>query len=126
MTHKQVIVLRRDLQCRKGKMCAQSAHASLKAILDICEKQDDKLILNLDDRLKPWIMGLFKKICVGVDSEQELISIYESAKSAGLICSIITDSGLTEFNGVPTLTAVAVGPDTSDKIDLITGHLKLM
>ena len=126
MTHKQVIVLRTDLKCRKGKMCVQAAHASLKAILDLCTKDDDTLTLHLDDRLKPWIEGLYKKICVGVDSEQELIDIYEKAKSAGLICSIITDVGLTEFNGIPTLTAVAIGPDTSDKIDLITGNLKLL
>ena len=126
MDYKQVIIIRRDLKMRTGKAVAQGAHASLKAILDICSKTDDTLILHMDERSKPWIMGLFKKICVGVNSEQELLEIYANAKSAGLICSIITDSGLTEFNGVPTLTAVAVGPDSSEKIDLITGHLKLM
>ena len=126
MDHKQVIVLRNDLKCRKGKMCVQAAHASLKAILDLCTKNDNTLTLYMDDRLKPWIEGLYKKICVGVNNEQELLDIYADAQAAGLICSIITDSGLTEFNGVPTLTAVAVGPDTSDKIDLITGHLTLL
>ena len=126
MDHKQVIVLRKDLQCRKGKLCVQAAHASLKAILDICTKNDNTLTLQLDDRLKPWIEGLYKKICVGVNSEHELLDIYANAQAAGLICSIITDSGLTEFNGIPTLTAVAIGPDTSDKIDLVTGHLKLL
>ena len=126
MDYKQVIIIRRDLKMRTGKAVAQGAHASLKAILDICSKTDDTLTLHMDERSKPWIMGLFKKICVGVNSEQELLEIYANAKSAGLICSIITDSGLTEFNGVPTLTAVAVGPDSSEKIDLITGHLKLM
>jgi len=124
-THKQVIVVRKDLNMRKGKIAAQAAHASLKAILDLCHKDGDNLTLHMDDRLKPWITGLFKKICVSVNSEAELINIYQQALDAGLICSIIKDSGLTEFNGVPTLTTVAVGPDRADKIDAITGKLSL-
>jgi len=65
-------------------------------------------------------------VCVSVDSEEELVDVYNKAKTAGLICSIIQDAGLTEFNGVPTLTCVAVGPDRSDKIDAITGKLPLL
>ena len=34
MEHKQMIVLRKDLNMRKGKMIAQGAHASLKVLLD--------------------------------------------------------------------------------------------
>ena len=41
-------------------------------------------------------------------------------------CSIIRDSGFTEFNGVPTLTAVAIGPDYPEVIDPLTKHLKLL
>ena len=66
------------------------------------------------------------KICVGVDSEQELIDIYNKAKAVGIICSLITDAGLTQFNGTPTKTVVAIGPDESEKIDKITGGLKLL
>jgi len=124
--YKQVIVIRKDLKCRKGKMCTQAAHASLKAILDLCYRNGDLLTLNMDDRIKPWIEGLFKKICVSVNSEQELLDVYQQAIDAGLICSLIRDSGLTEFNGIPTLTVVAVGPDRSDKIDPITGKLPLL
>jgi len=38
---------------------------------------------------------------------------------------LITDNGTTEFNSVPTNTCIAIGPDYSDKIDMITKHLKL-
>ena len=31
---KQVIVIRKNLNMRKGKMCAQAAHASMKVIID--------------------------------------------------------------------------------------------
>jgi len=35
MEVKQVIVLRKDLQMRKGKMIAQGAHASMKVFFDL-------------------------------------------------------------------------------------------
>lgn len=126
MEHKQVIIMRKDLNMRKGKLVAQGAHASLGAILGECAQDGDKLVLDLkDERMAPWLTGRFKKICVYVNSEEELLEIYNTALTAGLICSIIKDSGLTEFHGVPTLTAVAVGPDREDRIDAVTKHLPL-
>ena len=73
-----------------------------------------------------WINGLFTKVCVGVDSEEELLAIYEKAKEEDIPCALIQDAGLTEFDGVPTYTAVAVGPDDVTEVDLVTGHLKLL
>ena len=67
----------------------------------------------------------FAKIVVQVENEEELVAIYEKAKIAGLESHLITDSGATEFHGVPTKTAVGIGPDYSEKTDLITGNLKL-
>jgi PTH2 family peptidyl-tRNA hydrolase len=126
MEHKQVIVMRKDLNMRKGKLVAQGAHASMGAILGQCKKVDTLLVLDLaDERMAPWLTGRFKKICVYVNSEAELVEVYDKAKEAGLICSLIKDAGLTEFNGVATLTAVAVGPDREDKVDAITKHLPL-
>ena len=112
----QVIVMRKDLNMRKGKMVAQGAHASLSAIL---ENQSD-------ERVKTWLSGVFTKICVCVNSEEELLQVYEYARSAGHICSLIKDSGLTEFNGVPTLTCCAIGPATKEELHDHTGHLKLL
>lgn len=123
---KQVIVMRKDLNMRKGKMVAQGAHASWKAILNIAEYNDTTLVIPLTDDIKPWLTENFKKICVSVDSEKELLEIYENAKNAHILCGLITDSGLTEFNGVPTNTCIAVGPGRSEEIDKICGHLKLL
>ena len=67
----------------------------------------------------------FAKIVVQVENEEELVAIYEKAKIAGLESHLITDCGATEFHGVPTKTAVGIGPDYSEKTDLITGNLKL-
>ncbi len=138
-TTKQVIVIRKDLNMRKGKMVAQGAHASMAVILNAMQQRsipsdfhrdmdnDQGLFLRLDDNqaLQDWINGRFTKICVSVNSEQELLDIYEAAQNAGLLCSLIKDAGLTEFKE-PTYTAVAIGPDYSENIDKITGKLPLL
>ena len=38
----------------------------------------------------------------------------------------ITDAGKTEFHGIPTLTALSVGPANIDKFIGITDHFKLL
>lgn len=125
---KQVIVLRKDLNMRKGKMVSQGAHASMKAILDWSIYEGNGLLTELPkgSALESWLNGLFTKICVSVDSEEELVDLYNKAMKAGLMVSMITDAGLTEFNGVHTKTCIAIGPDWSDEIDPITKHLKLL
>ena len=125
--YKQVIVLRKDLNMRKGKMIAQGAHASMAAILNLCSKNEKgEMIIPNDLRIMPWLSGRFKKIAVSVNSEAELLAIYEKAQQEGLVCALIQDAGLTEFGGVATYTAVAVGPDEENKINVVTGHLPLL
>ena len=133
METKQVIVLRKDLNMRKGKMVAQGAHASMKVFFDLMRhigrsgKNDGTSYqLDITPEMENWMDGSFTKVCVGVNSEEELYAIYERAKSSGLPCSIITDAGKTEFNGVPTRTAVAIGPAEVEKVDAITGKLTLL
>jgi PTH2 family peptidyl-tRNA hydrolase len=60
-----------------------------------------------------------------VPDEAGLLRVYEAAREAGLEVNLITDSGRTEFHGVPTMTAVALGPDYDEKIDPVTGGLEL-
>jgi PTH2 family peptidyl-tRNA hydrolase len=130
--YKQVIILRKDLNMRKGKMVAQGAHASVAAITQHAFKADGKdesvdfLCIPLTPDIKYWLNDHFTKITAGVDSEEELVKLYEQAKEAGIRCSMIVDSGHTEFKLIPTKTAVAIGPDEVSKIDKITGHLKLI
>jgi PTH2 family peptidyl-tRNA hydrolase len=128
---KQIICIRKDLNMRRGKQIAQGSHACLKAILDLMVKLspvEDEITLNYSDKpyLKDWLEGKFTKICVSVNSEEELLEIYNKAKNKGLICSLITDAGLTEFGGVPTITCCAIGPGWDIEINDITGHLSLL
>lgn len=129
---KQVIVLRKDLGMRKGKMVAQGAHASMKAILDQAFSLNQQYVdgahitIPCERPMFEWITGIFTKVCVSVDSEEELLEIYNKADAACIPCSLIQDAGLTEFDGVPTYTAVAVGPAYNEDVDEITSHLTLL
>lgn len=128
---KQVIVIRKDLNMRKGKMVAQGAHASMKVFFDRMEKSPwtfpgPSYLAVFTEAMAEWFDGMFTKICVYVNSEEELLNIYNKAKAADIPCSLIQDAGLTEFDGVPTYTAVAVGPDYNEKIDPVTGGLPLL
>jgi peptidyl-tRNA hydrolase, PTH2 family len=53
------------------------------------------------------------------------VDLHEAALARGLRSHLIRDSGRTEFSGVPTLTALAIGPDIADTIDQVTGHLTI-
>ena len=129
---KQVIVVRKDLKMRKGKIGAQCAHASMAVLCNEMEKEAlpaDKelwgLILDMDEPLYYWLSGIFTKVVVYCNSEEELLELYEKAKDRELLCSLIQDAGRTEFNGVPTYTCIAIGPDEGDIVDEVTGHLPL-
>ena len=141
MKVKQVIVMRKDLNMRKGKMIAQGAHASMMVLLneitfrkmrgplfniiDISYTHGEMFLLGNNPMLA-WLDEKFTKVCVSVDSEAELDAIYKAAQDANLKCAMVTDAGLTEFNGVPTKTCCAIGPNWDVDIDPITGHLKLL
>lgn len=132
MTVKQIIVMRDDLNMRKGKMTAQGAHASMAVLLNqgsfIEAAADSRFVLEFDTNspLHQWLTGAFTKICVRVSSEEQLVEVYEAARDRGLPCALITDSGKTEFNGVPTKTCCAIGPALAEDLQPITGELKLL
>jgi len=138
---KQVIVFRKDLlkgehSIRKGKVAAQVAHASLGALLNWASRShiptktgyrgSIEFYFDNDSILDKWLNGIFTKICVMVDNEEELLKLYNKIKNESNIpCVLITDAGNTEFHGVPTNTCIGIGPWWSDEIDVFTKNLKL-
>lgn len=121
MNTKQVIVMRKDLNMRKGKMVAQGSHASIAFLTKRLKSKEP-----LTEAQNHWLENSFVKICVSVDSEQSLLEVYEKATSLGLECHLITDNGQTEFSGIPTRTCLAIGPDWVEKIDPVTENLRLL
>jgi PTH2 family peptidyl-tRNA hydrolase len=125
-TAKQVIVMRKDLGMRKGKMIAQGAHASLKIFLDRGAQAPAGYAFTTTPAMDAWLGGRFTKVCVSVDSEAALDDIVARASAAGVPCALIVDAGATEFHGVPTKTCCAIGPAWTDEVDAITGALPLL
>jgi len=126
---KQVIVVRRDLNMRKGKLAAQVAHASVKFLVENNESdRGDALLVRLTPDEASWLLGEggSTKIVVGVDTEGALQDLIFRAKLLGIEAFPIVDAGRTEFNGVPTLTCAAFGPAAAAALDELTGNLKLL
>lgn len=138
---KQVIVMRKkfiingkEVNVRKGKLIAQGCHASVNAITDLLEiknadafKVELNSVIQTDSALYNWLSDNKQtKICVYVETEEELREIHAKAKDKGLPCWLVTDLGLTEFNNVPTVTCCAIGPAWDFEVDEITGHLPLL
>lgn len=132
--------MRRDLKMRKGKIAAQAGHACVEATLMAISKQglgkdfyltrDDSWVdLNVGDKnhtpLIDWFESGVAKVCCYVDSEEELLDIYQQGKEAGFLVALVRDAGLTEFHGEPTLTCLAFEPLYPEQIDPITGKLPL-
>ena len=138
---KQVIVVRKDLNMRKGTIASQVAHASMKVLLDRMTFTDISLvippssnprfvemsmIIPKSSSLYDWLTGPFTKVVVSVNSLDELLELQAKVEEANIRNAVITDAGRTEFHGEPTVTCIAIGPDESDKIDIITGDLPLL
>jgi len=172
--------MRTDLNMRKGKMCSQSSHASMKVFFDRMESTNrlyehyfkssgvpvepmhvQGTINSFTEEMIQWMEGSFTKVVVGCGSEEELFQLQKQAEEAGIVNAIIQDNGKTEFRlecpdckgegelcifdhkeldhdkvcpkcegtgkiNKPTFTCLAIGPDEAEKIDKITGGLKLL
>jgi PTH2 family peptidyl-tRNA hydrolase len=138
---KQVIVMRKDLNMRKGKMIAQASHATMAFLTSGFAASFENAHKAYSNNKKvafyappgtfsevelDWINNSFTKICVYVESEEDLFLYHDAAQMLGIRSHLIQDAGVTEFHGVPTYTCLALGPDLNEKIDGITGELPLL
>lgn len=139
---------------KKGKMCAQSAHATLAAY--------KRAVQVKCEFLRPWELTGQPKIALKVNSEAELYACQtkinqcktlilallcsekavQAAREAGIVACTIRDAGHTQV-AADSLTAAAIGPGMcyrshllafwskhstapATEIDRITGALKLL
>lgn len=137
---KQMIVMRRDLHMRKGKIAAQAGHACVEAVLMAlcCQGRlgqvrqaapDGWVYLEHGDQdrsaLTDWFDAGVAKVCVYVDSEEELLDIAARGRGEGFAVALVRDAGLTEFHGEATYTCLAFEPLPAELIDPVTGELPL-
>ena len=135
---KQMIVMRRDLKMRKGKIAAQAGHACVEAVLMAIAREGRGadvqagdgwawLYHDEDDRtpLTDWFDAGVAKVCVYVDSEEELLVLAERGRELGFAGALVRYAGHTEFHGEPTYTCLAFEPLPAEEIDPLTGKLPL-
>ncbi len=111
---KQVILVRNDLKLKKGKLAAQVGHAAVDAMASTSQ-----------NIVKEWLASGGKKIVLKVKDLNELRKYEKDAKKEKLTTAVIVDAGLTEVKP-GTVTCMAIGPDDDNKIDKITGKLKIL
>ena len=114
MSFKQVIIIRQDLKLPKGKLAVQASHASVGA-----------MIKSHKDDISKWQAEGMKKIVLKVKDLDELLLYKRKAEDNGLVVSLITDAGHTVVEP-GTVTCLGIGPDKEEKVDKITGALKML
>jgi len=112
--YKQVIVIRTDLKLSKGKLAAQVAHGALEAF----KKTSPRI-------RAAWERQGAKKVVLKVASLASLKRLYTKACSAHLPCSLIRDAGHTELRR-GTITCLGIGPGKEERVDRVTGKLKML
>ena len=112
--YKQCLVIREDLKLSKGKAAAQAAHDSILSY-ELAAMQDRK----------NWKEQGQKKVVLKVNSLDELYYLKYGAEKHNLPVAIVEDAGLTE---IPpgTVTAIGIGPASSELIDKVTQKLELL
>jgi peptidyl-tRNA hydrolase, PTH2 family len=114
MGYKQVILVRKDLNLPAGKLAAQSSHASVESALSSSDKIVDE-----------WRKTGGKKVVLEVADLAELKKYRALAKKEKLVNALIIDAGHTTIPA-GTETCLGIGPDKEEKIDKVTGTLKIL
>jgi peptidyl-tRNA hydrolase len=99
---KQVIVLNMEVPFPLGRFSAMAAHASVGAVLEADHTDKE----------------MFTKIITKTWGEDALHKLQKKAAHLGLPSKLVEDDGY--------VAALAIGPDHSEKIDKVTGHLVLI
>ena len=118
---KMVFLVRQDLKMKAGKIAAQVAHAALGLYDDIIFGNNKYR----QEALDFWVNYGQKKIVLKVPNLETINNALKQCKNADIQYCLITDAGCTQ---IPpgSKTVLGIGPDTSEKINKITGTFKLM
>lgn len=115
--YKQAIIVRTDLKMGRGKIAVQVAHASILAA--------EEARVQKPQWHRAWMESGMAKIALKVSSLEELKMLEDEARENDLPVASVEDRGLTQ---IPpgTTTCLAIGPAPAQRVDSITGRLKLL
>ncbi len=111
--YKQVIIINNSIKMSKGKTAAQASHAAVSSFY--------QSNLNI---AKTWKREGQKKIIV-MATLSDLLKAEEACRKLKLPHALIADAGMTELEP-GTVTALGIGPDEEEKINKVTGSMKLL
>ncbi|KAI5170807.1 peptidyl-tRNA hydrolase, PTH2 family [Nematocida sp. LUAm3] len=112
---KGVVLVRTDLKMKKGKMVSQAMHGAYAAGIDAQNNAMNRV----------WSRYGFKKVALQVTSEEEMKEITKILQKQKVSVYPIVDAGRTQVEP-NTWTVTFIGPDYEEKLDKVTGHLKLL
>ncbi len=101
----------------KGKLAAQSSHASVVAY-ELVRGEYPKIAA-------AWLAEGQKKIVLKVSGESELLEYLKKIKERGIPCEIVRDAGYTQV-APGTITCFGAGPWDEKELDVVLGKLKLL
>lgn len=104
---KVVLCVRSDLRMGKGKMCAQSGHATLALYRECIRRRYPDL--------HRWLKRGQRKIAVRVQDENELKAVQKKSNAKRIPTAIIHDAGRTQVSA-GSCTVLAVGPGEIDRL----------
>ncbi|MFH1663337.1 MAG: peptidyl-tRNA hydrolase Pth2 [archaeon] len=116
MEFKQAIIVRTDLKMGKGKTAAQCSHASVEAL--------EKTRTKFPEWVENWRETGTQKVVLKVESEKELLELFEKAKKE-VPAALIKDAGRTQIEP-GSITCIGLGPAPENILDKFTGKLKLL
>jgi PTH2 family peptidyl-tRNA hydrolase len=120
--YKMAIVVRKNLNLSEGKLAGQVSHAACGCYKMAKEDEFDTL-LN-EDIAGKWFDEGQPKIILQVPTEEDLHQLVAKCILQEVPYYEVRDMGLTELEP-NTFTCIGIGPDLSDRINRITGNLKL-
>ncbi|CAB3368164.1 Hypothetical predicted protein [Cloeon dipterum] len=108
------LVVRTDLQMKKGKIAAQCCHAAVG-----CYRQ---ALRDTPELLAKWEMVGEPKIVLKCESELDMFDLHAKAMTLGFNTVLIRDAGHTQV-APGTVTALGVGPG---EVESLVKGLKLL
>jgi peptidyl-tRNA hydrolase len=123
---KQVILLRRDMKLRRAEAAALASKASMTFIIEGDESdRSGSVKVDLSGIEAEWMLGSATRIVLGVASEESMRKLLLKAEIQGVSTYEIIGASDDKAGEGIQLIAASLGPDDGDKLDLITGNLKL-
>jgi len=117
---KQVIIVRKDLRLKRAMLAALVSRASMEFLVsNNISKNPEEFKVEITRIESDWLGNGSSRIVLSAPSESFLRSLAFKAEMLGIASYSVSANS-------DSVDAISLGPDESDKIDEITGNLKLI